>query len=138
MKKSDLAYLAGFFDGEGCIYIQGPRPKRHCYQLSVRISQANRWILERYRMAFGGLIREIKPTSATAKCIWQWIISGKQAMEFLNTIYPYLILKQCEARVAIEFQSARRKRGTPLSKEEWAVQEAQRILCHKLKDKSEY
>ena len=138
MGKTDLAYLAGFFDGEGNIYIQGLRPSRHCYNLSVRISQANRWILERYRMAFGGLIREIKPTSLTARGIWQWMIAGRQAMAFLKAIYPYLILKQGEAKIAIEFQSTRRKRGTSLTEEEWAIQEAQRLLVHNLKDKSKY
>ena len=142
MKKIDLAYFAGFFDGEGTILID-KYPKH--YQLRVQVSQANRWILERYRMAFGGTIYEPYRNSLTSKQrnrFWIWQAKSRVALEFLQDIYPYLTLKQAEAKVAIEFQKTRSaryaQRRNKQTEVELAIQEAQRILVHNLKDRSKY
>ena len=142
MKKTDLAYLAGFFDGEGSIFLT--KASRNAgLELRISISQANRWICEKYRMAFGGAIvkdRNSKPDSW--KCAGQWRAGANIGLEFLKVVYPYLILKQAEARIAIEFQTtkssrfANSNRVRKLTEEELAVEGAQRILLHTLKDKS--
>lgn len=142
MKKTDLAYLAGFFDGEGTLFIEHLSLKRsNSYRLRVSVGQTNRWILERYRMAFGGSVRLNRVEHGNHKPLWQWQVSCKAAGEFLKAIYPYLILKQSEAKVALEFQAKQTARGPgrkKMSAQESAVQEAQQLLIHNLKDKSKY
>ena len=98
MKKTDLAYLAGFFDGEGSIFLT--KASRNAgLELRISISQANRWICEKYRMAFGGAIvkdRNSKPDSW--KCAWQWRAGANIGLEFLKVVYIFyklLILSFC-------------------------------------------
>lgn len=143
MKKTDLAYLAGFFDGEGCIQL---RRKTKCQSLVLRVTigQPNRWILECYRMAFGGSVRPQKLPKEFPKAKPQslWAAADNIALEFLKVISPYLTLKQGEAKIAIQFQETkalRRRNGRrKLTEEQLAIEAAQRLLVHNLKDKSKY
>lgn len=126
--KPNLSYLAGFFDGEGTIQIA-----KQSGGLLIQVAQCNRWILELFRMQFGGSIHEvIKPKPYTN--IYMWSIAALKASSFLETIKPYLTLKKPEAILAIEYQKRRRpkgKNGKPASQK--VFEEAQRILLKKLK-----
>jgi hypothetical protein len=42
---------------------------------------------------------------------WQWMIGDRQAMQFLLAVYPFLIRKKEEARIAIAFQQRKTNRG---------------------------
>ena len=134
MKKIELAYLAGFFDGEGCISLYTSHGRRY---LTVSVSQTNRFILESFRFAFGGQVYEGQKHNGK-RDIWRWTATTKIAAEFLKQIYPFLKLKKGEATIALEFQRNRYPRGKKLTEAEIAIIEAQKILLHNLKDKSHY
>ena len=61
MTELDLAYMAGIFDGEGCITIQrgSQRGKRH-YTLRCLIGICNPYIPYMFKFAFGGWVYQWK------------------------------------------------------------------------------
>lgn len=136
MGKTEIAYMAGFFDGEGSIHIDScpmKRPRR----LIVQLGQANEWVLKIFQFQFGGKIYE-HHDKRQRRQLWQWRLNSQQALDFLLIISPYLKLKKAEAEIAIKFQQAKSPRGKKLTEEEAAIEEAQAILVHSLKDKSNY
>ena len=149
MKKTDLAYLAGLFDGEGCIHIR--RNKRHdCpkgvqYQLMVTVRMSSEYLCRFYQMAFGGRVYQCKKYASAHKTLWQWVVTSQQTSEFLRVILPYLIEKKAEAMLGLKFQDAKLlikaekgHKGFIRQEDEVAVvEEAQYILMKNLKRKSE-
>ena len=138
MKRTDLAYTAGIVDGEGCIgiYTKGKGKGRGIPNVAVAIDNTNEWLCQWIKFSYGGSIHRIdRYAERNHKPSWKWTISGKQALIFLQLIFPYLRLKKPQAEVAIQFLKARRGRGYPSTEGELAIAEAQRIVMHKLNKK---
>ena len=118
----ELAYLAGFFDGEGSISILNKGPRK--LGLHLQVSQTVKEPLDRFQERFGGSIhltsRGQSPFSR--KPIWAWHAGPRDGATALAALLPYLLVKREQAEVAIEFQS-RMKWGTnkPPTDEEWEV-----------------
>ena len=142
MKKLELAYLAGIFDGEGCIQIARQKPQAQGWStvniLRCQVGMANEYIPRLFQFHFGGSIRYQKPRAEKWQQQWYWCIRSYQALEFLKIILPYLRLKKAEAELGIKFQSEKKWVGgrNKKSAESLAVEEAQAILMSKLKRKS--
>ena len=141
LTSSDLSYFAGFFDGEGCITIAKTKPSfgrlRPRFALSVRVVQANEWIIQLFKFYFGGKVY-LRP-SIEYRQQWMWEVNNKKAVPFLRLILPYLKLKKSEAELAIEFQTNRLNSGYKGEGEmetQQVLEEAQRILLSNMKDKS--
>jgi hypothetical protein len=108
-RESDLHYIAGFFDGEGNIYInveykngkkRGRTPYHH---VRVTISNTNRDILEWMKSIIGGGIYGNKNHESNSK--WQQgymlILASQTARVFLSEIAPYLKMKRKQAELAL-------------------------------------
>jgi len=102
-QEKDLIWLAGFFDGDGCIHIgkytilSRVNPT---YDLQVILGQRNKWILN-YIKEFiedGFLLKHRSSGN------WQLTLAANKALTFLNKICPYLKVKKLEAQIAIQFQ----------------------------------
>ena len=142
MGKLDLAYFAGFFDGEGCIQIASQRrqwkgrPYRY-YRLELVVASTNHWIIELMKFQFGGAVyeenREGHPKSH--RPAWRWMICARRAKTFLEDVLPYLKLKRAEAEIAIKWQSERRMGQMSWGEREkmMAVTEANRMVLSALK-----
>ncbi len=81
MDSSDLAYIAGFWEGEGSagFYSKGKGQRR----LEVTVFQKDTRILYWLKENFGGIIRTTRSCSS-------WAIRYERAREFLLKILPYL------------------------------------------------
>lgn len=135
MKRVDLAYIAGIFDGEGCIQIaKRTEGKKHHY-LRASLSLANEYIPNLFKFHFGGAIYKRDLRSRGWQIQWSWSVHSRQAGEFLEVILPYLKLKRNEAELALEFLKTIHPMGKKLSDEEYAIREAQRILMSEMKIK---
>jgi hypothetical protein len=99
------AYVAGFFDGEGCITIK--TEKGTPSSLSTGISQKDIKPLKRIKEIFGGSIYYHKPND-----MYQWRANNDLSYWFLLAILPYLIVKKEQALLAIEYQHLRDKQGS--------------------------
>lgn len=125
IKKHQLAYFAGFFDGEGSVSIsKGKQNKggRIIYRLSVSVSNSNNLPLLELSKIFGGWLfcRKVRVPSKLPS--WQWQITGKKAEYFLKRIYPYVLIKKRPIEIGLKFSSGirRKKMGgfKPLSTRE--------------------
>lgn len=135
MKKTDYAYMAGIFDGEGCIRIR--RSHGIYLSLSIILVSTDRWLCEYFAFAFGGISHRRSPQKAwpKAKTQYGWICPTSYATDFLETLLPYLKLKRAEAELGILFQSEKYPlySGQRLTDDQRVIQEAQYILMRKLK-----
>lgn len=105
--EEDWAYAAGFFDGDGNIYIRKRKGKKEIwnstYSINVSIGNTDKDIIIWLKDKFGGGIRNHIKQKEYHKQAYQWRVSGKIAYNFLKLIYPYLILKKYQAGLSIEF-----------------------------------
>lgn len=108
-----LAYLAGVMDSDGCIAITKARKTALMaktnrivsprYVLRITITNTSmdlmNWLCENFE---GG--RRSKPRSNPIhKKTYDWIYDNGKAIEILKLIRPYLIVKQRQANLGIEF-----------------------------------
>jgi hypothetical protein len=115
LDEKRLAYLAGFFDGEGSVGIQKYCRSRPWHTPYATVSQVRPDVLQQFKEAFGGTIYFNK--SGGKNGIWTWQIkSHKLVLDFLKTLLPYLLVKRAEAEVVLEaFREsvAHKQAGTP-------------------------
>lgn len=140
MKKYDLAYLAGIFDGEGCIVIhdrtykhKDGRVAKHAY-VEVSLGNTNEWICRQFLFSFGGNCYLRKKQAEMQQQIWAWQAAARIACEFLEVMLPHLRLKKAQAQIALNFGKNKMKPriNKYLTDEEMAVTEATKILISNL------
>ena len=111
LPPTELAYIAGFFDGEGCISIvkghsrRIPIGKKWSPEYGLHFSLSNQHIPTltyiKTITGLGGIYRD----SPDRKNNYKWAVSSNQAMEILKILLPYLKIKLPQAQLAIKFQS---------------------------------
>ncbi len=133
LTEKDLSYIGGIFDGEGCISITKvacSEVRRGFYfKLIVNIGNTNEWLLNWFKLNFGGNILLNKRNKGQP--FWCWSLSAQQALSFLYIVKPYLRIKNYQAEVAILFQETKR-RGACRNDSEIAVEEVQALLLKNL------
>ncbi len=113
MKKTDLAWAAGLFDGEGCITLKrdynGSIPT---YSLRLVVVNTHLPALEELRLLFGlGSIRQSAPRSKKQKARWDWRVASRQAETVLRLLLPHLRIKREEAKIAVLSRKYQQKVG---------------------------
>jgi len=135
MNKTDLAYFAGFFDGEGCITIRNTKRAngRIERQLCVSIGNTNEWIISQIQFSFDGYIWHNKAHDNN-RDKWQLILTSRKALNLLESLLPYLTIKRAEAELGIKFQKRKVYRGSRrLPSKERVLEEAEQLLLRKMK-----
>lgn len=112
MKNKDWSYLAGLFDGEGCIHIaevtyrDRPYGLQLGYRLDMHITMTSREIVESLVREFGGVYYHQPAQNAKWNDAYRWVPKGKRNKEeLLLGLLPKLrIQKKHEAaKIALEF-----------------------------------
>lgn len=109
---ADARWLAGIIDAEGSIIVRRESPKgadygAHAAQVSV--GSTSRALLEEVARIVGrGSILERGGQNAP---MHYWQASNKVALGILRRIYPFLIIKQRQARCAIALEGGKRYQG---------------------------
>lgn len=103
---TEVAWAAGFFEGEGSVMLLAHSQSRSLARLSVEVSQVDPDPLEWLRERWGGPIY----TGAQRKrqrTYYRWIVTATQATAFLGDIQPYVLRPVVRARIelALAFQS---------------------------------
>lgn len=105
-------WLAGFFDGEGCITCVR---QRGMPSLTVQLSQADYNILMLVSMKFSGEGEPRKPHKKYARNAkkqgWCLQFGGKSGLPFLEYIRPHVILKRRLVEWGIEMAKLHQKAG---------------------------
>ncbi len=103
-EKISLQYIAGFFDGEGGIYVTQKIDKRFGKGILVRntrcqIANTHKGVLMKIQKMYGGTIRLKNHRRGFT---WE-IASQKDILKFLQDIEPYLIVKKRQVKLAIQY-----------------------------------
>ena len=116
-RREWVIWAAGFFDGEGCVYIQH-RKNTNVYFLKVMAVQKAIEPLNILLALFGGSVNKRRTAPA------MWSTSTRMAERALQELLPFLLVKRKEAELALRFQSRMgRAFSKGLSKQEVAARE---------------
>ena len=106
---------------------------RSQYLVRITITNTYRPILEQIKLQFGGNIHP-KGGVRPGKPCWVWWLNHRAALNFLRTIYPYLIEKKIQAWLAVEFEAQKtNRRGSGMTAEEYALREGFRLALQNAK-----
>lgn len=98
--EHDLAYAAGYVDGEGCLPVS-PRT----WKIAVLVSNTHRPTIEWFHARFGGSTTKARPPrKANHRPIYTWQIVRRDAHRFLRQTVPYLNEKTVQALLMISIQ----------------------------------
>lgn len=104
-----LAYIAGFFDGEGTVCITKTKSryekgKDTQYIMIARVVGTKKEVIQLHYDLFSPH-RTIRSYNYRKDFMaYDWSVTSKNALEFLKIIEPYIILKKKQFRLGIEFQ----------------------------------
>jgi hypothetical protein len=108
--QTDLAYLAGFIDGEGTICIFGYHGRRHS-ALRVAAYNTNRDVLDWIALTFGGRVYAVKRRPSNRRQSFVWQISARPAVAIIDACMPYFRIKAQQAKLFVEVASTLNERG---------------------------
>jgi hypothetical protein len=115
--KSDWAYFAGLFDGEGSVTVSQVTRKTATVScragmtltnMSLRISNNNPVPLLELEKRFGGRVRN---HSSARKDSWVWICLGHKSVEFANKILPHTRIKTGQLEIYVAFAALKRRKA---------------------------
>jgi len=103
--SEELAYLAGFLDGEGSIGMykatRANMKEGFTYVPHVVVYNTNRESIERFQRVFG--IGSVNSRSRPGeKTCYQWDVSNRSVIPVLKALRPYLTVKSRQADLVIE------------------------------------
>jgi DNA modification methylase len=124
-READRIWLAAMVDAEGCIHVHR-RPagssahstytkkdgtvsdyvrKADTFGAMVSVDNTSRAIIDRCASIFGQGSRYTDEAGSGVQqrkqTLYRWTVTGNQARELLRELYPYLVAKQQQARIAI-------------------------------------
>ena len=102
MKSQNLAYAAGFVDGEGCFQI-GKNGA-----VSLAVTNTSRAALESLTTSLG-VGKIARRNQRVNKTQWIWTAYGAECVHSIMELMPYLIDKKPQAETIIEFKRHRAK-----------------------------
>lgn len=98
MDERDFVYAAGLFDGEGSVSLVKHRTTRwHSPQVSV--ASTDHEICEWFQTRFGGSIVTKQPRMPNHSLSWDWRLTDRRALDFLQKIRPYLVIERKIRRI---------------------------------------
>ncbi len=129
MKESDISYITGLFDGEGCVqYKQGVTPRKNhlgrithykewriTMEMSMTDAPVIRWVHK--TLGVGTVRLNVKNKSPSSKPYWKdqlrWRCSFRDAYYVACLMYPYARVKKEKMKKIIEHYKQNKHRKTP-------------------------
>jgi DNA modification methylase len=112
ISDSDARWLAGIIDAEGSVIVRREQPKGNDYgghAAQVSVGNTSRALLDEIvRIVGQGNVLERGGQNAP---MLYWQASNKVALGILRRVYPFLIVKQRQARCAIALEEGKRYPG---------------------------
>lgn len=119
-----IEYLAGLFDGEGCVDISQAKPKRGkrhgTYSICLRIAMTDIVLVNMLKDNFGGYIiggrKKSKPHHLEQAC---WRLRITEARKLIPKLLPHVIHKQEQLMLALilDYLNSKRSAETRAAKE---------------------
>lgn len=108
-KETDVAYLAGLVDGEGCIRVKRSKPYRSVtgrqspsYNCSIHVRMVDEDAIAFLKQTLGGWYWREKGThAANGRPLYCWQATDKEAERILRSLLPFLRVKRASAENAL-------------------------------------
>lgn len=97
MTETDKAWLAGLFDGEGCVWSRWPKRMN----VVTEIKMTHRATIDRVNQLFPGRVSIGHLSGWSVKPQFKWALDTKGTERFLLSVMPYLVTKRREAEIAL-------------------------------------
>jgi len=121
--KIQAAYIAGFFDGEGCV----STGRRH---LAIKLAQKNRGVLDYIVKTLGyGKVRRCNNGHHS-----MYIYSKPRQTRFIKLVLPYSIVKRSQLEVGLQLLNLIPKSGYPRLRLSSDDRRQRALLSRKLKE----
>lgn len=117
ISKLTIQYVAGLFDGEGCVNIYQTKKyvdNRIGYELTIAIFNSHKEVIELLQENFGGCVQKRERglgRNENWKIGYSWKLSCNQAKNLLEKLLPFLIIKKEQAKIAVEFQTLKESKN---------------------------
>ena len=118
MKAQNWSYLAGLFDGEGCIHIrrnaatEKTKHKSTHYSLILKVAMCHEQTIARLKDIFncGHVTVSSQATDKKSKA-WSWCCQSNDAALVLKLVHPYIFTKLEEVNLGLKFRELPTGRG---------------------------
>ena len=124
MTANDWRYLAGLFDGEGCVTVgivkrktssRSGKAGNKIMNTSLRIANNDPRVLLWLEENFGGTVRQHSATRVS----WVWIAQGDEAVQAAKQLLKYSRMKKDQLENFIALMALRGRGGVKISDLEW-------------------
>lgn len=106
LNTMELCYLAGIFDGEGCISLTRRRKEAHhhaVYALRLLITNTSLPLIDWLGAKLPGAISVKRQDDPRWQDCFTWTLTGnEQCRQFLRELSPYLIVKRAQAEAVAD------------------------------------
>lgn len=132
---TDVAYLAGIIDGEGCINMskQWGHGRWH-YGLHLSVTSTSDVLKVWLSGTFGGLARTVAPKNSNCTEQLHWTMAGNRCQALLRLVLPYLKIKRPQAELALmvhfDKHGGNARWNSIYTEEEELVREKVRLAIH--------
>jgi hypothetical protein len=108
---AELAWAAGFFEGEGSVRITKPA-LRNWGSLAVDVPNTDETLVRFFSERWGGSVH-YQAAKGRRRGYWRWRCSAREAATFLREIRPFIVSPRVATRIdeGLEFQAQKRRGG---------------------------
>lgn len=100
----DLAYVAGFVDGDGCVTISRTSSGgRYYYAPRLIIAGTDRLVLDLASSWWGGNVWTHTPKNPRHRLQYGWAADGRRGYVAITALEPFLRMKRPQAELAMAF-----------------------------------
>ncbi|MEV6600574.1 hypothetical protein AB0M36_27555 [Actinoplanes sp. NPDC051346] len=95
LSLTELAYIAGLIDGEGCLLIyrkRDPRGGLH-FRCILRVSNTSQRVIEWLQLRLGGGAQAGQPPQPNHLRVFHWRCEGPRMAALLVAVRPFLVIK---------------------------------------------
>lgn len=147
VSRKDRIYLAGIIDGEGYVSIlkkkrEGKYQRVPYYaDAVVKVASVDKILIDFIHDRYPGYVSKRIPKKKNHKISWAWDLKGTMKVKhFLEDIYPYMLVKQKNAKIVLDFIRLRERMGRvgihrgnkPTTQSDWDEMENYIIEVRKL------
>ena len=105
--ESDLAYIAGIIDGEGCITIQRSKKKRcnaASYQAHIIVCMTSEAVIKHLVDKVPGGWMTTQHKANGNRTLYRFVVTGNSAYVLAEQLMPYLVEKKNQALKLLELK----------------------------------
>ena len=102
--ESELAYLAGILDGEGCFTLS-KGSNGHTFGTLVVVGNTDARLIHWLQERFDGSVTVRPRNNPRQKPCWIWTLTGSDIEPFIGAVEPYLRLKREQALLLLEYRT---------------------------------